>query len=59
MNSKEEGIRVKTQWRTTADAPSSAFRRLWSKLAASRKEKPAASHLERGTNTAQDARKEQ
>ena len=48
MNSKEEGIRVKTQWRTTADAPSSAFRRLWSKLVASRKRKPASTRQDGG-----------
>lgn len=41
MNLKDEEVRIKTHWRPTAGEPSSAWRRLWSKLLASRKDKPA------------------
>ncbi len=55
MSSKEKEPRIKTNWRRTTNEPSSAWRRLVAKLFVSRKEKPADSHPEKGTNTAQDA----
>lgn len=45
---KDGEVKIKTRWRPTGGEPSAALRRLWGKLLASRKGKPA--------NALQDAR---
>ena len=44
MKLRDEEGRIKTRWHPTLGEPSSTLRRLWGKLLASRKGKPAGTH---------------
>jgi len=44
MNLKDEDPEVTITWRPTAGEPSSAWRRLWGKLLANRRQEPANNH---------------
>jgi len=48
MKLRDEEGRIKTRWHPTLGEPSSTLRRLWSKLLATRTDKPASTRQEGG-----------